>query len=510
MNAAMQPNYRGYPPQATYHRSPATPRRGVPIHGPMMPVPLAQHPVPNPHLSQRNVPNPIDTALRRSRRPTDKNLPDGVEEAVIGEGVTQYKMMRDVEKRLDAVMMRKRLDIQDSVTRSVKRFRTLRIWISNTVENQPWQRESGQTSSGAPTAGRYKVKIEGKLLDDELDAAESDESDSGDEETKTNGKNDPDVMEENLSEKQKNKPKNHANPQRKRLSHFFKSITIEFDKPSSPCVADMATINWNKPTIPPSSISLPLSADFDSLEFSRVAEVNLNATIKLVRDENPERYKLSKELASLLDTDEEARGGIVVGIWEYIKAMGIQENDEKRAIRCDDRLQALFNRDKMFFPAIPDSVSAHTSPLDPIKLSYTIRVDPEFHSNPTPTIYDIRVAVDDPLRAKILAITTTPEYPNMLRQVANLDDQLALIVQAITHSKARHAFFQSLSEDPANFIKRWVSSQKRDLEVILGEATRGGGEDGSGPEFRRGGTNSAWDTPVAAEAVRYMLAKPGR
>lgn len=164
----------------------------------------------------------------------------------------------------------------------------------------------------------------------------------------------------------------------------------------------------------------------------------------------------------------------------------------------------------MFFPAIPDSASAHTSPLDPIKLPYTIRVDPEFHQNPTPTVYDIRVAVDDPLRAKMLSITTATDYPNMLRQVSALDDQLAVVVQALTHSKARHAFFQSLSQDPANFIRRWTSSQKRDLEVIMGEATRGGGEDGSGPEFRRGGANSAWDTPVAAEAVRYMLAKPGR
>ncbi|PGH35536.1 hypothetical protein GX50_01638 [[Emmonsia] crescens] len=509
MNAAMQPNYRGYP-LATHHRPPVTPRRGVPIPGSMMPVPLAQHPVPNPQLAQRNVPNPIDTALRRSRKPTDKNLPDGVEESVIGDGVTQYKNMRDVEKRLDAAMVRKRLDIQDSVNRSVKRFRTLRIWISNTVENQPWQRESGQNGNSAAGSGRYKVKIEGKLLDDQPDAFDSDESDSDDEQTKTNGQNDPDAMEEDTPQIEKKSSKKHSLPQRKRLSHFFKSITVELDKPASSGVADLATINWTKPAIPSGAVSLPPSADFDSLEFSRAAEVNLNATISLVRDENPERFKLSKELASILDTDEEARGGIVVGIWEYIKAMELQENEEKRAVRCDDRLKALFNRDKMFFPAIPDSASAHTSPLDPIKLPYTIRVDPEFHNNPTPTVYDIRVAVDDPLRAKMLSITTTPDYPNMLRQVAGLDDQLALVVQALTHSKARHAFFHSLSQDPANFVRRWTSSQKRDLEVIMGEATRGGGEDGSGAEFRRGGTNSAWDTPVAAEAVRYMLAKPGR
>lgn len=98
----------------------------------------------------------------------------------------------------------------------------------------------------------------------------------------------------------------------------------------------------------------------------------------------------------------------------------------------------------------------------------------------------------------------------MLRQISALDDQLALVIQALNHSKARHSFFTALSEDPVAFMKRWMGSQRRDLEVILGEGTRGGGEDGSGPEFRRGGANSAWDTAVAKEAVRYMLSRPGR
>jgi len=162
----------------------------------------------------------------------------------------------------------------------------------------------------------------------------------------------------------------------------------------------------------------------------------------------------------------------------------------------------------MFFPQIPESISAHTSPMDPIKLPYTIRVDEEFHKNPTPTIYDIRVAVDDPLRQKMIALTSNPQYAANMRQIAALDDQLALVIQALTHSKAKHSFYTALSKDPANFVRRWTNSQRRDLETILGEATRGGGEDGAGPEFRRGGSNGVWDTPVAREAVRYMLAKP--
>lgn len=162
----------------------------------------------------------------------------------------------------------------------------------------------------------------------------------------------------------------------------------------------------------------------------------------------------------------------------------------------------------MFFPQIPDAISAHTSPLDPVKLPYTIRVDEEFHKDPTPTVYDIQIAIEDPLRARMIALTQNPQYAAGMRQIAVLDDQLALIIQALTHSRAKHAFYTALSKDPVNFIRRWMNSQRRDLETILGEATRGGGEDGCGPEFRRGGSNSIWDTPAAREAVRYMLAKP--
>lgn len=167
----------------------------------------------------------------------------------------------------------------------------------------------------------------------------------------------------------------------------------------------------------------------------------------------------------------------------------------------------IFGREQLFFPQIPDMIGPHTSPMEPIKLPYTIRVDEEFHKEPTPTIYDIQVAVEDPLRQKMMALTQNTQYTSGMRQIASLDDQIALIVQALTHSQARHSFYTALSKDPATFLRRWVNSQRRDLETILGDASHARGDAG-GPEFRRGGADSAWDTPVAQEAVRYMLAKP--
>ncbi|PWY76486.1 SWI-SNF complex subunit [Aspergillus sclerotioniger CBS 115572] len=491
MNAPIPPTYaRGFP-----HRPPNArlPRLVADLQD--------QHAIP-PQYSQpqRNMQPPNDAALRRSRKPTDKNIPDGIEEVVIGEGVQQYKSLRDLEKRLDAAIVRKRLDIQDSISKTVKKYRTMRIWISNTVENQPWQTANGTAPGSNPGSGRYKVRIEGRLLDDDTDPTAPDDSDDEGAEQDGNG----DAMEEDGPNAKKSSTKR----SKQRFSHFLKSVTVDFDKPATANPEEVKPITWTKPQLPPNTVTLPPTADFDSMQFTRASQENLNVTFSLVRDESPERFKLSKELAEVLDVEEETRSGIVLGIWDYIRAMGLQEDEEKRLVRCDHRLRSIFGRDQMFFPQIPDSIGPHTSPIDPIRLPYTIRVDEEYHKDPTPTVYDIQVALEDPLRSKMIALTQNPQYTASMRQIATLDDQVALIVQALTHSRARHSFYTALSKDPATFVRRWINSQRRDLETILGEATRGGGEDASGPEFRRGGTDGVWDTPVAREAVRYMLAKP--
>ncbi|GAQ44407.1 hypothetical protein ASPTUDRAFT_186210 [Aspergillus tubingensis CBS 134.48] len=505
MNAPIPPNYgRGFPPQAA-QRSPATPRRGPPGPAAAMPVPMPQHAVPPQYIPpQRNMQPPNDAALRRSRKPTDKNIPDGIEEVIIGEGVQQYKSLRDLEKRLDAAIVRKRLDIQDSISKTVKKYRTMRIWISNTVENQPWQTANGAAPGSNPGSGRYKVRIEGRLLDDDSDPTAPEDSDDEATEQTDNG----DAMEQDGPNANATTKKSSNKRSKQRFSHFFKSITVDFDKSSTASPEEVKPITWTKPQLPPNTVTLPPTADFDSMQFARASQENLNVTFSLVRDETPERYKLSKELAEVLDVEEETRSGIVLGIWDYIRAMGLQEDEEKRLVRCDHRLRSIFGRDQMFFPQIPESIGPHTSPIDPIHLPYTIRVDEDYHKDPTPTVYDIQVALEDPLRSKMLALTQNPQYTASMRQIATLDDQVALIVQALTHSRARHSFYTALSKDPATFVRRWINSQRRDLETILGEATRGGGEDASGPEFRRGGTDGVWDTTVAREAVRYMLAKP--
>ncbi|KAG7080853.1 SWIB/MDM2 domain-containing protein [Colletotrichum scovillei] len=433
----MQPQYRQYAAHAgapqVPQRAPHAPNQRRGGIGPIMPpshhaqaamnqAAMAQHHPPGQALTS-------ELAKRRSRKPTDKTLPDGVDECITDTEVAQrYKDLRDFERRLDAAMTRKRLDIVETVGRNAKHYKTLRIWISNTVEDQAWQGSGLSVDSFdfTPSAEpSYRVKIEGRLLEDGSDDA------SGETDQKTESAQEEDAT---GSRRQSSAPVN----QKHRLSHFFKALNVDFDRTRSRAASDQ-TVEWKKPA----SQGAAASADFDEFTFKRSGDENMNITINLHRQEDPERYLLSPELADVVDMTEASRQEVVLAIWDDAQ----------------------------------------------------------------PTIYDVRVAVDDPLRAKLVPFVTTPAYASALKEVVAMDEQLATLISAVASSKAKHSFFTSMSQDPANFVRNWMSSQKRDLEIIMGEATRGGGEDATGDDWRRGGRDSVWTTSNARESVSVMLAK---
>ena len=211
--------------------------------------------------------------------------------------------------------------------RSLQRWKTLRIWITNTAEDQIWQGNGLSvdtfdfSSNLEPT---YRVKIEGRLLDDDDDLDQDDDSDDA---------GDADRMDEDGPAESKSK----TNKQPKyRFSHFFKALSVDF--PTSRKGVDQS-VEWKKPERSGPSSNLPAAADFDELTFKRGGDENVNITINLFRHEEPERYAISPELEDIVDMTEATRQEIVMGIWEYIKLMGLQEDEEKRSFRCDDLLR---------------------------------------------------------------------------------------------------------------------------------------------------------------------------
>ncbi|KAI9674103.1 MAG: SWI/SNF complex component snf12 [Caeruleum heppii] len=521
----MQTQYRPYPPQRSPHTA-APARRGP---GPMIaPTPqTGANPPSLIHINRAEKPpgtDRHDTSRHISLKPTDRTIPDGVEDCIVGDGVAQYRELRELERKLDAVMTRKRMDVQDNVGRDVKRYKTLRIWISNTVENQPWQAKGLDENAFDFSTGieaTYKVKIEGRLLDDDDDEDDnrSDTDDDDNDDKKDANKPDGDAMDHDGGQPA-NPP---ATPKpRKRLSHFFKSITIDFDRSRSLQPDGTTQIEWKRPAVAPHTVHPPAAADFDVLEFERKGDENINITVNLVRDETPERFRLSPELAAVLDTDEEDRTEVMMGIWNYVQTMGLQEEEDKRGVQCDEPLKAAFGQDTLHFPQLRTLLKQRNllQPLPPISLPYTIRVDPAFHTDsaspPQPTIYDVRVPLPDPLKTLLKAFPNDPTFQSTLQEITTLDDHLALLVQALRHSVAKRGFFAAMEKDPVGFMRRWLGSQRRDLDVIMAEHVAGVGaggvsgwmEDGvPGEEWRKGGEGGVWGSEQVRETVGLWLAR---
>lgn len=92
------------------------------------------------------------------------------------------------------------------------------------------------------------------------------------------------------------------------------------------------------------------------------------------------------------------------------------------------------------------------------------RVDKDSHKSET--AYDIEVEIDDPIRKKMQAILYEMQFHE---KISVLDEKLVLAIQAINAAKAKRDFFTSFEYNPSEAINRWVASQSRDLQVILGD-----------------------------------------
>ncbi|KAL3960479.1 hypothetical protein ACCO45_005596 [Purpureocillium lilacinum] len=484
----MQPQYRNFAQQQVPQRSPhaQNQRRGgigpMMSSGPHPSAPLSQAQMAQQQQAQAHA---NELAKRRSRKPTDKNMPDGVEDSIVDpESVQRYKDLRELERLLDATTTRKRLDISESVNRSHGKLKkTLRIWITNSVEDQVWQGNGLNVDAFDFTPNMeasYRVKVEGRLLHDNDENEEgraAQESDSTAQGSTVQMDHDSDTKKLDGAT---------AKEAKHRFSHFFKAITVDFDRSRFRNGAEQ-TVEWKKPESGPKSQAAGASSavtDFDELTFKRNGDENTNITINLFRQEFPERFLLSPELAEVVDMSEATQQEAVMALWEYIRFWGLQEDEEKRNFRCDEPLKKVVGRgDVGYIPMLNEYVTQH------------------------PTVYDVQVLVDDPLRTELQPLINNAKYASMLKDVSTLDEQLAKLIQNISESKAKHSFFTSLSDDPASFVRNWLSSQNRDLEIIMGEASRVAGEGAQGDEWRRGGPESVWATPNARESVNVLLAR---
>ncbi|KAJ3223865.1 SWI SNF, matrix associated, actin dependent regulator of chromatin, sub d, member 3, partial [Clydaea vesicula] len=331
-----------------------------------------------------------------------------------------FTQLQDFEKRLDQTILRKRLDIQEALSKPMKTQRFLRIFLSNLASDQ-YVEEGGQEDNNMDADNikcpSWTLRIEGRLLE-------------------------PTVG-------------NKKGAVQKQFSHFIKSVYVELQRDAG-LYPDGNMIEWHKQ---------PGSADCDGFEIKRKGDTNTPVKIFIQLEHQPEKFKLSAELSRVLDIHTDTKSNCIMALWQYIKLNKLQDPDDRRYINCDDTLKRVFNVQRFLFTQIPELLNMHILPPDPVVLEYIIKVDKEYHIGQY--AYDVEVEVDDPMKAKMTGLLN--DIPGLNKELSNYDEKIIGIIQAINQCKLKRDFFLSFSNDPCGFIKQWMASQNRDMEIILGD-----------------------------------------
>ncbi|KAK0560316.1 SWI/SNF and RSC complex subunit Ssr3 [Tilletia horrida] len=455
-----------------------------------MPQPVASGPpVMPPELAD------VLRAAKRSR-PTDRSLPATLRKSV-PESAFYYDLQL-LERKLDWTIARKRAEIADSITKPARIKRTLRIFISNTCANQPFQTKSQSGAEGADGAAgggadgsaantvvdapSWTLRIQGRLLEPAH-------------RSRANAALTAQAAASRIGAY--------------RFSNLISSMTVEIQRDQSLHPDSSNVIEWHRPipqSAPHASTTLtigqptgsggtagpagagagsepPLLAttdpSLDGFEIRRLGSQPVKVRIVLYLAHTPEQYTLAPELAELLDMRQATRADVIQALWAYIRDRRLLDDKDRRKIRCDAKLLALFKVETIAFHHVPEVVNRFLSPVHPVVLEYYIRTDKAEHKSPV--AYDVEVEMEDQnVRVRQHEVLRKFDHgTDLSKQILDLDDEIAQAALSLQTHSATAAFLSSFAKDPHRHLRTWLASQARDLDAIIG-ATALGGASGAG------------------------------
>ncbi|XP_041367166.1 SWI/SNF-related matrix-associated actin-dependent regulator of chromatin subfamily D member 1-like isoform X2 [Gigantopelta aegis] len=346
--------------------------------------------------------------VKKKKKIADKILPQRVRDLVPESQA--YMDLLSFERKLDATIMRKRLDIQEALKRPLKQKRKLRIFISNTFYPPKSEGEDGEES--VPS---WELRVEGRLLEDAATAKLSD-----------------------------------ANKVKRKFSSFFKSLVIELDKDLYG--PDNHLVEWHR---------MSNTQETDGFQVKRPGDQNVKCTVLLMLDYQPMQFKLDPRLARLLGIHTQTRPVIVNALWQYIKTHRLQDSHEREYVNCDKYLEQIFECKRMKFAEIPSKLHPLLMPPDPIVINHIITVEgPDAKKT---ACYDIDVEVDDTLKQQMNSFLLSTQSQ---QEIGSLDNKIHETVETINQLKTNREFFLSFAKDPQEFINNWLISQTRDLKTM--------------------------------------------
>ncbi|GAA5916736.1 hypothetical protein JCM8208_003609 [Rhodotorula glutinis] len=498
----------------------------------------------------------------KRRKPTDRSLPSSFKPSLppsvhpgpsdlalapsldaLDRLADAYHRLQDIERKVDWTVARKAVEVHEKATGAVGRGepyrRTLRIHVTTTAHDQPWQ-----------------------LSPDEL-ANEGDKDAVPDSTTETDTK--PDTASDDTKVKvprvevrvtgeilEDDRYPSTSTP----FTTFLHRLVVE--TPSrDPAVQPVGAqpLSWTRPSphaqqpgaAAPPPPKLPAALE-SSHPLSGGPDTKLDLKLSLyVAHPAGDRYALHPELANVLDTAEADRVGVLEALWSYAKSRGlVEENSDaaaatappqqpgaqvKSGIKPDDRLRKFFgNVGLVQFHHLPEYLNRLLLPPPPRQFVVSVPVSADASAaqaqhfafdTPIYVPSPVQPALDSAARALSALVhpaaatspsTTSPAAAVLAAELSALDDKLALnALAARQHAQQLHAL-QGFARDPRGFLERWVDSQAGALADVLAATSTGsarsagalgGGSDGVlGPRWRDEIRKAeSWDAPWVNEAV---------
>lgn len=461
--------------------------------------------------------------------PTNSYIPTYLSEMV--PELSSYQELLEAEKMLDIYLARKKIDLYQSVSQwnnskqshsafshfNKDSVKYLRVFISNIAENQPWQTKTDDLSNAS-----WTMRIEGRLLD--LQKAEDSQrpkfssfiQDIAVDFKKTDLKNDSskdntittaDAENDISMTDQENSPS---------ISASASSVSLTL--PLQPTdLADGVSIGTKKDDETKDEEKQETSkifdavewhfdpknpVEFDGLDIKRNGSENIECTITIQPKGFTGAYlEYSKELSSIIGRSEGSLHEAVYSLYKYILINNLlinnestlktsadpsstSTNGEKIVIQLDDTLQKLLPKTNstdsekprtLKLSQLPPLVNTHISPVNPIKLNYTIRVDKA--STYGELAFDIEVptlnqkhSMDDFGKEGLSLVSQLDKLTSTLKpKLDELDKQTNTLQLQLNAGANKYQFFSKLADDPVPVLQEYMASSANALKVLSGD-----------------------------------------
>jgi len=186
------------------------------------------------------------------------------------------------------------------------------------------------------------------------------------------------------------------------------------------------------------------------------------ATVLLWPNWQPAKYKVPEALARVIGTDLETKPRVVAKLWKYIQMLDLQSTSDPTKFLCDAQLEEVFSEPLVDFGSIDAHMKKLLQEPEPIEVRHSL--DPDGPSPSQPECLDIEIDVPVP--------SSEPESLMKLldvsKKVKALDQKLAASMKDLEEHKKRRFFYLAFSHSPVDFIRSLLESQQRDLDLLQG------------------------------------------